>query len=517
MSIFLSHLKTYDTKTSDSRRMQTLKLESPQNGNLTKADLREFIQGELLKGQVIDLRNNLATILLSDGSSVQGKLEQEVALYIGQSAVFEVAKTGENGIQLKLVQEQAPNPMDQLAQKALIQAGLPVNEKNCQVVSELLKANQSVDKQSLQQFIRMAHQFPEANVKDLVFLQKNHLPVTKENLTMLTEYQNSEHRVVSQITTLTNGLSQLCSEGLEDSPIGEFMKMALKQTEYSNGTDVSKSLQDTFSSTQLLKLASDIKQANLPEELVHQVREGKMTGTQLLGEILQWSERSGESTVKTGTLQQLMKNEELVKVLQEELLHNYTISPKHLAEKENVKKFYDRLEKDLDQMAELLKHTSSGEEASRLSDQTQHLKNNLDFMKTLNQMYPYIQLPVKLKNQNLHSELYVYTKRKGQAEYGDQMSILLHLDMEHLGALDIHLQMQGKNLKAKFYVEEKEVQSLFEGTIHELEEAMEVQGYHIHSEFYQQEKEQNSMERLKEQEEATPGIAMKRYTFDIRA
>lgn len=515
--MLLSHLKTYDTKTSDGRRMQTSKVESPQSSNLSRADLREFIKGELLKGQVVDLRNNLATILLSDGSMVQGKLEQEVALYIGQSAIFEVAKTGENGIQLKMVSQETTNPMDQLAQKALMQAGLPVNEKNCQVVSELLKANQSVDKQSLQQFLRMAHQLPEANVRDLVFLQKNHLPVTPENLSMLTEYQNSEHRVVSQITTLTTGLGQLCSEGLEDRSIGELMKMALKQTEYSNGGDVQEPLQDSFSSEQLLKMANALKQTNFPEDLVRQVREGKMTGTELLSEILQETKQSGESTTKMGKLQQLIRNEELVKVLKEELLHNYTISPKHLAKKENVEKFYDKLEKDLEQMAEILKHTSSGEDASKLSDQTQHLKNNLNFMKTLNQIYPYIQLPVKLKNQNLHSELYVYTKRKGHAEYGEQMSILLHLDMQHLGALDIHLQMKDKSLKAKFYVEDNEVQRLFEGTIHELEEAMEIQGYNIHSEFYQQEKELNSIERLMEQEEASPGIAMKRYTFDIRA
>ena len=60
------------------------------------------------------------------------------------------------------------------------------------------------------------------------------------------------------------------------------------------------------------------------------------------------------------------------------------------------------------------------------------MQDNLQFMNTLNQIFPYVQLPLKLTEQLTHGELYVYTKKKDLSAQNKEVSILLHLDMDSL-------------------------------------------------------------------------------------
>lgn len=59
----------------------------------------------------------------------------------------------------------------------------------------------------------------------------------------------------------------------------------------------------------------------------------------------------------------------------------------------------------------LINTTLSGSDSGQLSGQAHDMQGNIDFMKSLNQAFAYMQLPLKLQNQNAHGDLYVYTKR----------------------------------------------------------------------------------------------------------
>ena len=625
MSLLFNHLKSYDTKTRENSQ----KIQNTYAGNtgnrLARVSLgREFTQGEILKGEVIDLRSNGATIQLSDGSVVQGKMEQEVDLYIGQTATFEVGKVTDAGIQLKMIPEQEINPRDNLIGKALIQAGLPLSSKNKEVVAALLDANLSVDKQSILMFLKVAYQYPDAKLKDLLFLQKHNLPVNENHLSMLQDYHNSEHRIVSQIQSFVSSLGELLSDGVNPEIALKFLQLALESPEYGdgqtlhsgsqqgageftngvggqqgageiingvgsqqgageftngvgnqqgagefingagsqqgtgeimngvgdqqgagefmNGTnnqqeaenslnsasyrdrintnaqlDVTNQLQHLMTEQQLQRFVLELERAGMSPSIVNEVKKGNISGNELLKSIFELLESSLTGEKQSSGLKGLLQSEEFQQLYKEELLHKYTVTPKQLENGESVKKLYEKLEQDLDQLSKLLQNRNGNEEASKLTSQTEHLKNNLDFMKTLNQIYPYIQLPVRLKDQNIHSELYVFTKRKGSRIDAENVSVLLHLDMEYLGGLDIHLQLSKSHLNAKFYVEEEDIKELFENTISELRGALAEKGYQVSSEFYVQEKKSDGLEAMELQEQAFEGITMKRYTFDIRA
>lgn len=556
MSLLLSHLKTYDPKSAGQMKLSSTKLEHMTSTSEGASEVHEFVNGEIIKGQVIDIRSNLATIQLTDGSIVQGKLEQEVALYIGENATFEVEKGADQFIKLKFVPEGPNNPLAQMVEKALVQAGLPMNERNQEVVNELLKANLSVDKGNIQKFLRIAYQHPENDIKSLVFLAKNNIPVTQDNLQMLSDYQNNEHRVIAQLNTLANEMIEVWQSGCTDEIAMSLLEFAtgaeqmvdaskMQQSEVPKETaeraehTVKQSVQleqiakaeneSVVDKSQTLPLrerygeqarhmfADELESFGASKELATQIRKGTVTGKDVLNEVKQLLQDKGQPGERSQVLGKLMHRELMKSIVKEEIFKNHTLSPRQLSQKEQVKHFYQRLEEELDAMAKLLNKAEGGEAQSKLSGQSTHMKNHLEFMKTINQIYPYVQLPVKLKDKHIHSELYVYSNRKNGGNLKEASSVLLHLSMEHLGELDIHIRKNDKNLELKFYTETKEIKELFENTIEELNTVLHENGYQVKTEINQKVEEQNPFEQMLTQNENSSNYSVKRYSFDIRA
>ena len=76
----------------------------------------------------------------------------------------------------------------------------------------------------------------------------------------------------------------------------------------------------------------------------------------------------------------------------------------------------------------------------RCLSERDEFKPERDFLQQINQTYVYIQLPLHLRQgEHKTGELFVYTNKKNLARKDGQVSALLHLDMEHLGPLDVWL------------------------------------------------------------------------------
>ena len=228
MSLLLSHLKAYDMNTRKNNVQSTK--EAIKQSVLSKTS---FSKGELLKGEVVDLRSKQATIKLNDGTTLHGQMEGDVDLYIGQKATFEVTSEEGQTTQIKIIRDDnVENPQDALANKALSQAGLPNNMKNREAVKALLDANLSIDKQSIQNLLKVSYQFPKASMRELVFLQKHNIPVNEESITMLNKYQSSEHRIMQDLEVLTNDILNLMTseEKFAAKDITQLLAMATEVT-----------------------------------------------------------------------------------------------------------------------------------------------------------------------------------------------------------------------------------------------------------------------------------------------
>ena len=109
------------------------------------------------------------------------------------------------------------------------------------------------------------------------------------------------------------------------------------------------------------------------------------------------------------------------------------------------------------------------------------MKGNMNFMNQINDLYNYVQLPLKMNNTHANGDLYVYAKKRGKSiENSGELTALLHLEMEKLGNVDIFLTLRtGNNLSTKFTLEKEEMIDFIEQNIDILNERLMKKGYSI--------------------------------------
>jgi hypothetical protein len=199
-------------------------------------------------------------------------------------------------------------------------------------------------------------------------------------------------------------------------------------------------------------------------------------------------------------------------------LENFTITPKQLSKKEEMDSFYQEIQRQSDAFEKLINTTLSGEDSKQLSQDAHDMKSNIDFMKTLNETFGYMQLPLKLQNQNTHGDLYVYTKKDKLKQNQDQISLLLHLEMEHLGVLDVRLEKDKNNIDADFKLDNEDSRELVSRNTHLLQDSLNEKGYTCKIRVQPLEQPENPVQDFLNTKVTTAATKeMKRFSFDIRA
>ncbi len=267
-------------------------------------------------------------------------------------------------------------------------------------------------------------------------------------------------------------------------------------------------LPDLINSKDLASLTNLLRSMPSLSQLADQVVEGSITTGELfhkLQEILPQMEPSDVNLLLTSPQ---------YRTLLEIAFHDkWTITPEKLADKAALRELYENLREDMEQLSALSKLVTSSNEEPRLQEPTKNLQDNLRFMQNLNEMFTYLQLPLQMRNQDVHSELYVFTRKKALQSKED-LSVLLHLDMTNLGSMNIHIRMNHNNVLAKFYMDNSESKNLISEFMPSLSEALGKKGYHLQSEVVASyEKIDFSKDFI---EDNSVEGELKRYTFDIR-
>ena len=141
-------------------------------------------------------------------------------------------------------------------------------------------------------------------------------------------------------------------------------------------------------------------------------------------------------------------------------------------------------------------------------------------MNQMNHLYTYVQLPLKMLGNNAHGDLYVYTNKKNLAARDGQVSALLHLDMEHLGPLDVYVTLKDKQVSTNFTVMDDNVLDLIENNIEILNKRLEGRGYSLKAQMHvkedsPEEEESGIMQTLLHQQKNISVLS--RTSFDMRA
>ena len=569
--------------------------------------LQNLSAGDTITGQMISREGDVVQLLLSDETVIQAKLDREMQMLPGQMITFTV-KTSNNGT-IALAPLFTNTTDMKTAAKALMNAGLSVNDGNMKMVSSMMKEGLPIGRDSLVYMKGQSALFPTANVTNLVQMHRMGIPMTEQNVEQFSAYKNYEHQVLDAANHIGELVGDTLGEMVSANPseavaffdailellteknstvAGDAAPMTNLENAYLVNDDAASLASDEnnnlMSGAEAAKVASDKAQdtdatiamlkaimqqgdtTSMPDEQLGQARATGQPGEAALQETQIHPDgsvmHSGGTNSVQETMEQLIRDldafaaqndaakslveafakgnisgAELLKHLKQEckdpaqfraLLSNqgvqkllgksltdaWKLTAEQTSSKAEVKELYRRMEEQTRQIMDTLQASAKAD--SPLAGAVTRLQNNLDFMNQLNQMFPYVQLPLSLSGSEAHGELYVYTNKKNLAKENGTVSALLHLDMEHLGTVDVMVRMNSEqHVNTNFMVASEEVLDLIEAHLDELTARLNKRGYHMETSCSLQEEDNSVMDKMIEQDR--PISVISTTAFDARA
>lgn len=214
-----------------------------------------------------------------------------------------------------------------------------------------------------------------------------------------------------------------------------------------------------------------------------------------------------------GSAKKLFSGKEYQKVLEYEVKRQWTLKPEEI-KGDAVKHLYEKMENQMQKMQELVQE--SGQSNTSLAKAVSNLQGNIEFMNQINNAYHYVQIPLRMSNQNAHGDLFVYTNKSGVDRPDGELSAFLHLDMDNLGATDVSVRMKDRKVHTNFYLEDEKSYDLIEEHMAELMQRLQEKGYSCTVQVENQFRKKNLVEDFMQQEHPSAGI-LHRYSFDMRA
>ncbi|MDE6621134.1 MAG: flagellar hook-length control protein FliK, partial [Lachnospiraceae bacterium] len=236
-----------------------------------------------------------------------------------------------------------------------------------------------------------------------------------------------------------------------------------------------------------------------PNKIVSFIREGIKDGSfdiKDMKQLLLDSDLGKQLTAEQKAV--IFRSEPFQSIIKNGLQKQWTLTPQELAQEGRVEEFYQKLARESSQLTRMMNEAMQASGQSGSGTQARAMGNiseNVEFMNQMNQMFNYVQLPLKLSNSQAHGDLYVYTNKKNMARKDGMLTAFLHLDMDHLGALDvsISLQTERNQVTTKFYLDEDAI-ALVEGHIDELAQRLLKKGYQCKNMILEKEEDKTVLE-----------------------
>lgn len=283
------------------------------------------------------------------------------------------------------------------------------------------------------------------------------------------------------------------------------------------GAEGQEAKQSVLGGKQWEALSDTLRRMGVDEETAQQIKNGNLPPKEVLNLVKNLLPKAMRGEISAKDMHQLLGGKEFQALLKEEIGRQWTIEPRDVADKKQVEQLYERIREQTARLTQALE--MAGKTDAPVARSVQNLQNNVDFMNQLNHLYTYVQLPLKMLGSEAHGDLYVYTNKKNLAARDGQVSALLHLDMEHLGPLDVYVTMKEKQVSTNFTVADEDVLSLIEAHIDTLNQRLTNRGYSLKTQMsvkeVEEEAEESIMQTILNQQKNISVLS--RTSFDMRA
>ena len=504
-------------KIADNNRIQTSDSENTEQAN---RQIRSLVRGE-----IVSREGSNAQIRLLQDVLIDAKVDADIRLDLGQNITFQVKSNGQT---LNLSPLFTNMATEGTVRKALDMASLPTNENTVAMTKQLMDAGLPIDKNTLQQIWHESNTFPDAEIMDIVNLHRLELPVTEENISQMASYRNLTHQLTEGIAdaseALTATLQEMVAGGDVEQAAGLYQAITdllLAEGEVSGVADTvqaenTQTLQTIVEENPKVLQPEEISAENmgrLSDITVKAVDSDESVTAQLQN--IQKLLKQGLDTKDVHLLHRVLQDSKVMELPGKLLLDSWSLRPEDVESPKKVEQLYQKLGRQLKGFADAL--GENGQSGSQVYQAVSNLSRNVDFLQQINQTYAYIQLPLHLRQgEHKTGELFVYTNKKNLAKRDGQVSALLHLDMEHLGPVDVYVAMQDVKVSTKFYVQNDAILDYLESNMDVLTQRLKKRGYDCNCETTLRTELQHTAQAMAPLVKTESSVPIARYAFDVR-
>lgn len=509
-------------KIADNNRIQ---IPDSENAEQANRQIRTLVPGQTLRGEIVSREGSNAQIRLLQDVLIDAKVDADIRLELGQNITFQVKSNGQT---LNLSPLFTNMATEGTVRKALDMASLPTNENTVAMTKQLMDAGLPIDKNTLQQIWHESNTFLDAEIMDIVNLHRLELPVTEENISQMASYRNLTHQLTEGIAdaseALTATLQEMVAGGDVEQAAGLYQAITdllLAEGEVSGVADTVQA-----ENTQRLQTIVEENPEILQPEEISEENRGRLSDTTVkevdLDESVTAQLKNIQKLLKQGLdtkdvhlLHRVLQDSKVTELPGKLLLDSWSLRPEDVESPEKVEQLYQRLGRQLKGFADAL--GENGQSGSQVYQAVSNLSRNVDFLQQINQTYAYIQLPLHLRQgEHKTGELFVYTNKKNLAKRDGQVSALLHLDMEHLGPLDVYVAMQDVKVTTKFYVQNDAILDYLESNMDVLTQRLKKRGYDCNCETTLRTELQQTAQAMAPLVKTERSVPIARYAFDVR-
>lgn len=186
------------------------------------SSLRSLTKGNIFEGTVSSMKNGRVTLALSSGQQISARIEGKVQLSLGQSMFFQVKSNDGSQIAIRPFSVEGTGANYTLLQ-ALSAAGVPAESDYLSMVNRMMEEQMPIDRNSIQQMVRMVNAHPEIDVQTLVQLNKLGITIDKQNAAQFENYLDDKQAITNEFDQLIEELPQaLESESLSPQQMRSF-------------------------------------------------------------------------------------------------------------------------------------------------------------------------------------------------------------------------------------------------------------------------------------------------------
>lgn len=486
----------------------TVTVNGSQQTNQALTILRSLASGETFSANITDVSGNAVTITLDGGQSFTANLLNNTAYNIGDRANFILVDNKGDSIVLKAVTMQETAFETAMVNRSLNAAGIAPTIKNREMVLELMHNGMPIGRDALLDMVKELSLNQEADINDIIALKRMGIEVTDENLSSYRNYKEYNGAMQSDIASLGEQLFESVNSGKDladivgllaesDSGIDNETENGGKTVEGAGEKNAAASDKVTSNApvetadgnsadTVQKKMMSDMKSTltNLLDN--YNAATGK--STKLPDSILQTdnlarflnglaglAEQLENEPLLKNKLHGLLKSDRTSRLLNELVRESLSMKLTEATDSESVKEHFA---KTLEKLNSISEYAASNQNTA-LANSASQMNNNMEFLNNMNQFMATVQVPLKNIGEHGEGELYVYRRNKGREGEDDTVKAFLHLDMEHLGALDIYVTLKGSSVSTNFKVEDESVLDFLDANMEQLTKRLNDDGYNV--------------------------------------